>query len=126
MPNSRYLAFVFFAVFWADIASAEYCAVGPIKGNVCKGALIKSCKLIRVHATSDADGPLKRIENCYDRVDFHDESKGECVIVTKSTSSVLVSIILNKLSPIKYYHMNTEGKFEKLDAQSLEFSCTRK
>ena len=104
-------------------ANAEYCATGVIKGNVCKGFVIESCKTIRVDAIKDEDGKLYSINKCYPKVSEYDEAKKWCWIRTKSDGGGLFSWALNSATQPNFLHRNDDGEYEELDVEYLTFGC---
>ena len=105
---------------------AEYCAVGKISGNVCKGFVIEACKFVQVDAVKDDNGKLFTVKECYNDVSEHSESKGRCWINTKSKGGGDISWALNTATQPEFLHKNESGKYEEIDVEYLTFKCVKR
>jgi len=105
---------------------ADYCAVGTIEGNVCKGFVIESCKFVRVDAVKGDNGKLFTVKECYDEVSEYSEGKGRCWINTKSKGSGVLSWAINAAAQPEFLHKNENGEYEKIDVEYLTFECVRR
>ncbi len=105
---------------------AEYCAVGQISGNVCKGFVIESCKFIRVDAVKDDNGKLFTVKECYSDVSEYSEGKGRCWINTKSKGGGAISWALNAATQPEFLHKNENGEYEEIDVEYLIFKCVQR
>lgn len=107
-------------------AHADYCAVGKIEGNVCKGFVIESCKFVRVDAVKGDNGKLFTVNECYSDVSEHSEGKGRCWINTKSKGGGAISWALNAATQPEFLHKNENGEYEEIDVEYLTFKCVRR
>jgi len=126
-PISRQYAWVVVGIltfFTLPVARADYCAVGQIKGNVCWGFVIESCKFISVDAVKGDDGRLFTLHNCYDKIT--DYQQGRCWVDTKSRGGGLWSWTLNAAAQPEFLHKNEDGKYEDIDVEYLTFKCVRR
>ncbi len=105
-------------------AHADYCAVGEIKGHVCKGFIIESCKNVRVDAVKDNNGKLYTVKKCYSDVSEYSEGQGRCWINTKSKGGGFFSWGSNAATQPEFLHQDEDGDYEEIDAEYLTFKCT--
>ncbi len=105
---------------------AEYCSIGKITGNVCKGFVIESCKFVRVDALKDDEGNLFAVKSCYRNVSTYKEENGRCWINTKSKGGGALSWAKNALSQPNFLHKNKKGKYEEIDVEYLTFKCVKR
>lgn len=104
-------------------AFADYCAVGEIEGNLCKGFIVEACKLVRIDAVKGDDGKLFTVKRCYPSVSEYDQTKGRCWIRTKSTGGGLLSWAFNAPQQSVFYHKTAHGEYEELDVEYVTFKC---
>ncbi|MEW8424807.1 MAG: hypothetical protein AB2609_08850 [Candidatus Thiodiazotropha sp.] len=109
-----------------SVAHADYCAVGKIEGNVCKGFVIESCKFVQVDSVKDDNGKLFTVKECYNEVSEYNEGKGRCWINTKSKGGGAISWALNAATQPEFLHKNKNGEYEELDVEYLTFKCVRR
>ncbi len=113
--------FLLFSLYSAS-SQAEYCAISEIKGNVCSGFVIETCKFVRIDAVKEG-GKLYKVNRCYESVSEHSESKSRCWIRTKSTGGGLLSWGLNAASQPQFLHQNSDGTYEDIDVEYITFKC---
>lgn len=113
------------ALLVPGVVVAEYCATRAIRGNVCKGFVIESCKSVQVDAVEGNNGQLFTVRECYDKVSDYRKSDGLCWIRTKSTGAGLWSWMTNAATQPKFFHKNERGEYEELDVEYLVFDCVR-
>ncbi len=106
-------------------ANAEYCATGVIKGNICSGFILESCKTVKIDAVKGENGELFSINKCYSSVSEYSKSKKLCWINTKSKGGGALSWAANSLTQPDFLHKNESGKYEELDVEYLVFKCTK-
>lgn len=107
-------------------AIADYCAVGKIEANECSGFVIESCSFIKVDAVRDDEGNLFHPKKCYESVTEHNSSKGRCWINTKSKGGGIITLGINAAVQSNFYHNNSKGEYEEIDADYITFKCSKK
>ena len=124
--HCRFVMGALLVLFMTPESHAEYCAVGKIDGNVCKGFVIESCKLVRIDAVYGDNGQLFTVKKCYSNVSEYSEGKGRCWINTKSKGGGALSWLLNVATQPKFLHKNENGEYEEIDVEYLTFKCVRR
>lgn len=109
--------------FYSLTVFAEYCAIGNIKGSVCKGFILESCKHVQIDAVKGDGDKLYTVNRCFDSVTEYSESKGRCWIRTKSQGGGLISWGINTAIQPEFLHLNEDGSYEALDVDYLTFKC---
>ncbi len=118
---------ILFTIFTFVLLNANevYCATEPIKGNVCTGFIIESCKHVQIDAIKDDDGNLFEPKRCYDSVTEYSESKNLCWIHTKSKNWGALSWAINSISQPNFLHKNQSGELEEIDVEYIVFKCEK-
>lgn len=119
--------FSFLVLFWTlcvPSCFAEYEAIGPFEGDVCKGVIIKICSLVTLDAI-EKDGKFYEIHKVWENVDdFKTEGSnntGRCFLRLKSGGAL--SFIKNKP---KFYRYNSSGNLEPVDVEGyVTFKCRK-
>lgn len=120
------VALAVLAVSVPSAAWPEYCATGPIRGNICSGFVIESCSFVRVDAVEGDNGQLYTVRDCYESVSEYKEGDGRCWIRTKSSGAGLWSWMTNAAVQPKFFHKNDRGEYEELDVEYLVFECVKR
>ena len=110
----------------ANITHADYCAIGQIEGQVCRGFVIESCKNIQVDAVKGSDGQLYTVKECFQEVSEYRESTDRCWIRTKSKGAGLFSWGVNAIGQPVFLHKDENGSYKELDVEYITFKCVKR
>jgi hypothetical protein len=126
MNNKLAVLFAIPLFLIATVSYADYCAVGEIKGNICKGFVIESCRHVRVDAVKGDDGRLFSVKTCYSEVSDYRESDDRCWIRTKSKGLGFWSSALNAAKQPEFFTKKENGEYEEIDVEYLVFKCVKR
>ena len=118
------------ALLSASVASADYIAVGPIKGEACTSYLIvESCDMHSVDAVEGSDGQLYTLQTRYESVSDHKVLKDgteRCLIRLKARGLGLWSKAADLLLSNRFYTKTSSGEYESVDVEMLAFKCRKR
>jgi hypothetical protein len=123
---SRALAITLMILGFSTPALADYQAVGPIEGNVCRGFIIEACGLHRIAAVKGDDGQLHEVQTRFASITEYKESSGRCWIRTKAKGGGLISWGLNAVKQPMFYERTTSGEYKELDVEYVTFKCVKR
>jgi hypothetical protein len=101
-------------------ARADYFATGPIYAEDCYDLGVKICSKMTVTEVR-RDGQRYEIGRVYPSVSYY--SNGKCSIDTKSRGAGIISFGLNMATQPDFWGYDKSGKYVKIDADRIFFSC---
>ena len=110
-------------------ASADYIAVGPIRGQECTSyVLFESCEMYSVDAVLGDGDKLYTIQTRYESVSDHKVLKDgteRCWIRLKAGGLGLWSKAANLFLADRFHTKTPDGEYEKIDVEYLVFKCKK-
>ena len=116
---------ILLTVFTPRIVYGEYCATGSFEADVCRGFIIKACRLVKIDAVKGDDGKPYTINRCYRNVTDYSEGQKRCWIKTKSDNWGILSWGINAMSQPVFLHKGSSGAYEEVGAEYITFRCQK-